>query len=79
MATEVWSLIVQTCLTEKLGWCPGKDGEPWLTMEAIARVTGRSEADMARKFSGLRKHPRLKGFYKITDLELISSGKGGDA
>ena len=73
-----WDPIIQVCLSENLGWCPGRDGEPWLTMAAIARITGRSEEDMARNFSGLRKHPRLKGFYKITDLEVVPS-KRGDA
>jgi hypothetical protein len=63
---EIWVEVRRRVLT----------GEPWLTMPAIARFTGRSEEDMARKFSGLRKHPRLKGFYKITDLETLP-GKGG--
>lgn len=64
-----WQAIIQFCLTEHIGWCPGADGEPWLTMEAIARITGRAETDLARKFKGLRKHPKLKGFYKLTELE----------
>jgi len=71
-----WELIIQVCLAENLGWCPGKDGEPWLSMEAIARVTGRAKTDLARKFRGLRRHPQLKGFYKISDLEPVTSPKG---
>lgn len=76
--TSPWDLIIQVCLTEKLGWCPGKDGEPWLTMAAIARCTGRAETDLARKFSGCRRHPSLKGFYKITDLEAKDGEEEGE-
>ena len=74
-----WGIVIQTCIAERLGWCPGKDGEPWLTMAAIARITGRSEADLARKFSGMRRHPSLKGFYKITDLEIPDGEEADEA
>ena len=78
MPDRRWDAIILVCLNENLGWIPGADGEPWLSMAAICRITGRNQEDMSRKFKGMRVFNGMKGFRKISDLEGANSGKETD-
>ncbi|MEQ9407718.1 MAG: hypothetical protein RIK87_08315 [Fuerstiella sp.] len=65
-----WASVLQEFTAQGIPFLVDTSGdpEPWLSFDAISRMTGLKTGTIANKATGVRRHPFLP-MIKISDLE----------